>query len=126
MTLVAAVGHAGQIGRGRGLPWHDAADLRMFRAVTMGGLCIVGKNTARTLPTLDGRDVVVWQRHYSIKEFVKLNATRQIFIIGGATIYRLWLPYVRRSIITHIDYHGEADTHMPRLWGKWRRDDATG
>lgn len=116
VKAIAAVGNFGQIGNRGRLPWHEPADLATFKAITMGGICVVGKHTAETLPPLAGRTVVVWRRDDNPIEFAEANQHRPIWICGGAHIYRAWMPYISTSIISHIDYDGRADTFMPWLW----------
>lgn len=116
VKLIAAVGNFGQIGQGGKLPWYDRRDLEHFKALTMGGICVVGKNTAATLPTLPGRDVYIWRRADNCQAFAEANADRSIWICGGAGIYKTWRPFVSMSIITHIDYNPKADVYMPFLW----------
>lgn len=116
VKAVVAIGNFGQIGHDGKLPWHDRRDLAHFKALTMGGLCIVGKKTAHTLPELPGRDLYIWQRGDDPVRFAERNAHRDIWIIGGATIYRLWMPFISMSIVTHIDYDTQCDTYMPFMW----------
>lgn len=116
VKLIVAMGNFGQIGNKGGLPWHAPADLKQFRRLTMGGICIVGKGTAATLPELPGRDVVIWNRENSIPDYCEANAHRMIWVCGGAQIYKLWLPFVGTSVISHIDFNDKCDTYMPWLW----------
>jgi len=116
VKLIVAIGNFGQIGNRGQLPWHDPDDLAMFKAVTMGGLCIVGKATFATLPDLPGRDVVVWKRGVSPDEFALAHSDRQIWVCGGRSIYREWLPHVSTSIVSHIDFDPKCDRYMPWLW----------
>ena len=120
VKMIVAVGNSGQLGLKGVLPWHAPEDLKLFKAVTMGGICIVGKATAQTLPKLEGRDVVVWERDKSIAEFVNAHRHRDIWVCGGVRIYMAWREHASLTILSHIDYDGPADTHMPRLW---RRND---
>lgn len=115
--LIAAVGRNGELGKNDKLLWHDSEDLKFFKMMTEGHVCIVGKNTFRELPLLLGRTVHVMKRNETCEFLIEKFVNRKIFIIGGATIYKLWMPYVRRSFITHIDYDkNDADTYMPFMW----------
>lgn len=87
-----------------------------FRQVTMGQVVVVGFNTAQHLPKLFGRTVHIMTRGQTPEEVMAQYLDQDLWIAGGTKTYQLWLPYVRRSYITHIDYDGEADTYMPSLW----------
>ena len=121
VKLIAAIGNYGQIGDAGKLPWYDRRDLKHFRELTMGGICVVGKTTAKTLPTLEGREVIVWRSFMPIEPFIQKHKDRAIWVCGGAHIYKAWLPYVSISILTHIDYNPKADVYMPWLWRKPKR-----
>lgn len=116
VKLIVAIGNYGQIGRAGRLPWHDPADLRHFERMTEGDICIVGRRTFDTLPELPGRDVVRWERNRNIHDFVRENKDRVIWVCGGAAIYKLWLPHVSMSLISHIDHDTKGDVYMPFLW----------
>lgn len=116
VKAIVAVGNFGQIGNKGVLPWHDKRDLAHFKLLTMGGLCVVGSKTAHTLPRLEGRDVYIWRREDDPIAFANINNGRDIWIIGGAAIYKRWLPFVGMTILTHIDFDTQCDTYMPWLW----------
>lgn len=120
VVLIAAVGNNGQIGLKGNLPWHNPADLEFFKTTTSGHVVLVGKHTYATLPKLPNRLVYVQSRDKTLDYYVYMRdkhyPAKTLFIAGGATIYELWKPFVSRSIISHIDYDGEADTFMPHLW----------
>jgi len=121
VNLIAAVGRRGQLGLGDTLPWHDPEDLKWFKAQTMGGILIAGGRTFDALPALSG-DRLLFRfstgndPHRMLKMAADLAPDRTIWIIGGARTYEAFMPWVRRSVITHIDYDGPADVFMPLLW----------
>lgn len=118
VNLIAAVGRRGQLGLGGRIPWHDPADLRWFRQLTMGGLVVVGWRTAQALPSLPGRELVVMKRGADpaciLAALDGLQETRPLWIAGGAKTYELWMPHVTRFHVGVVDYDGPADTWMPR------------
>lgn len=124
IRLIAAIGRHGQIGLGDKLPWHDPTDLAWFRAQTMGATLIIGKRTRQALPPLPGRSILQWQgedpAEFLDQAFSAIDQedrpNRTVFIAGGAKTYSAFLPFVRTSIITHIDYDGPATAYMPALW----------
>ena len=117
LVLIAAVGKQGQLGLGNALPWHDPADLRWFKQTTMGHRLIVGWRTAQSLPPLPGRTIIVDDTKRAPEAFLADLEPGVIYVAGGAKTYARYLPLTRRSIITHVDYSGNADVFMPPLWG---------
>lgn len=134
VCLIAAVGRRGQLGLGGALPWHNKEDLRWFRQTTEGHVLVMGRKTAVSLLAVDvergiigqpnagavygwsGRTVHVMSRAEPVSVVVAKYDHRIIFVAGGETVYRLWMPYVERCYITRIDYDGPADVWMPPLW----------
>ena len=108
-AIVAVDAHWG-IGRDGGLLFRISADLRRFKALTMGHTVVMGRRTLQSLPGgrgLPGRR--------------KLDAAGEdAFVIGGAQVYRLLLPVCRRLYVTQIDADGGADVFFPEpapeLW----------
>ena len=118
VNLIAAVGNQGQLGLNGILPWHCRDDLQWFKRMTMGGIVVVGWNTAQKLPNLPGRDVLVFDRNASFDGVIKYaeQQGKDLWIAGGAKTYLAWLDKVDRCYISRIDYSGEADVYMPPLW----------
>jgi len=116
VNLIAAVGKSGQLGLMGKLPWHDAEDLKWFKKMTMNGFVIMGGNTLSHVPSLEGRLLVGWRRDIDpeglIKTLTEMDPKRDIWIAGGAKTYRAFMPFVRRSFITHIEYDGPADVFL--------------
>lgn len=99
------------------MPWHDPEDLAWFRQETMGSTIIFGMATMLRLPHLPGREVVPDNPLVPPGEFLERFAGQgRIFVGGGAKTYARYLPFVRRSFITRVDYDGDADVWMPALW----------
>jgi dihydrofolate reductase len=125
------------IGRGNALPWHLPADLRHFKAVTLGKPVLMGRKTWDSLgrPLPDRRNLVLsrdpafappgCEVFRSLEGVLELAHTPQpppeIMVIGGAEIYRLLLPYSRRLYLTWVeaDIHGDAWFPAPD-WRAWR------
>lgn len=134
VTLVVARATNGVIGRNGDLPWRISADLKRFKALTMGSAMIMGRRTFDSLPkVLPGRRHIVLTRDrnwsapgaevaHSVDEALSLAESEPISIIGGAEIFELFLPHADRLELTEV--HGEiaGDTFMadPRTTGEWR------
>src|SRR6185295_11946359 len=93
ITLVVARARNGVIGRGGGLPWHIPADLKRFKALTMGTVMVMGRRTFASLPgLLPGRRHIVmtrdpeWQADgaelaRSVEESLRLSGGEPVSII---------------------------------------------
>lgn len=134
ISIVAAVGKNNELGRGNDLIWHIKEDLKNFKDLTMGKYIVMGKNTYKSLPRhLEGRKYIVlsssldniddgmlFKDFNKLLEFVK-NLDEEIMIIGGASIYKLFLPYANKLYLTEIDSEEKADVYFP----KFNKDDYT-
>src|SRR6266480_2277939 len=107
-SLIVAMDRKGVIGRGGGLPWRLSADLKRFKALTMGHHIVMGRKTFESLGRLlPGRTTVLVSRSLghmdgaavvpSINGALAMGAAdSEVFIIGGAEIFSLALPKVER------------------------------
>lgn len=128
ISIVAAVGKNNELGRGNDLIWHIKEDLKNFKDLTMGKYIVMGKNTYESLPRhLEGRKYVVLSSSLDnidngilFKDFDKLlefvnNLDEEVMIIGGARVYRLFLPYATKLYLTEIDSEEKADVYFPEF-----------
>jgi len=134
VTLVVARAQNGVIGRGGKLPWHLPADLRRFKALTMGTVMVMGRKTFDSLPgLLPGRRHVVltrdrnWfalgaERASSVANALELAGAEPISVIGGADIFALFLPIADRIELTEVleDIAGDTCWPDPRHSANWR------
>jgi len=134
ITLVVARAQNGVIGRGGKLPWHIPADLKRFKALTMGSVMIMGRKTFESLPgLLPGRRHIVLTRDptwraegaevaQGVDEALQLAGGEPVSIIGGAHIFREFLPLADRIELTEVLEEVEGDTIMadPRASDVWR------
>lgn len=140
VTLIVARATNGVIGRDGTLPWHIPADLKRFKALTMGSVMIMGRRTFDSLPgLLPGRRHVVLTRDpsWSAKGAevahdpdgaLALAGNAPISVIGGADIFALFLPIAERIELTEVHSNVEGDTVLPdpKLedgWSEARRED---
>jgi dihydrofolate reductase len=126
---IAAVAQNGAIGKGGKLPWHYSADMKFFKETTMGHAVVMGRKTWLTLKKpLKGRLNIVLSRDGSLEpqeslvvlsdidSVLSLNnsLSTDMFVIGGAQIYREFLPHIEQWIITEVPLTIErADAFMP-------------
>ena len=125
ISIVAAVGKNNELGRGNDLIWHIKEDLKNFKDLTMGKYIVMGKNTYES--HLEGRKYVVLSSSLDnidngilFKDFDKLlefvnNLDEEVMIIGGARVYRLFLPYATKLYLTEIDSEEKADVYFPEF-----------
>jgi len=134
ITLVVARAQNGVIGRDGKLPWHLPTDLRRFKALTMGSAMVMGRKTFESLPSLlPGRRHIVLTRNRnwrgdgaetanSVEDAISLAGAEPLSIIGGADIFRLFLPLADRVELTEVleDVPGDTVIADPRESGNWR------
>jgi dihydrofolate reductase len=132
LALIAALDRRRGIGRNGGLLWHESADQKHFRAVTMGCPVIMGRKTWDSLPArfkpLPGRRNIVVTRNAawraegaepagSLSAAIALAASAdKTFVIGGGELYAIALPQADEVLLTEIDAEfGGADSFFPEL-----------
>lgn len=126
LSLIVAHDETGLIGRDGDLPWRLPNDLRHFKALTLGHAVLMGRKTWQSLPRrpLPGRDNRVMTRDAAFAApgaavFTDLAAALaapmqgELFVIGGAELYRLCLPLARRLYLTLVHTRAEGDTYFP-------------
>lgn len=134
ITLVAAIGRNGVIGRGDLLPWRLKSDMVHFKAATMGKPVLMGRRTflsiGRPLPgrtnivlTRDAgfsaRGVVVATSLEKALEVARGDAARrstdEIIIAGGADLYAQTLPLADRLVLTEVALEPQGDVLFPPI-----------
>ena len=125
ITLVLARSLNGVIGHEGRLPWHIPADLKRFKAITMGTVMVMGRRTFNSLPgLLPGRRHIVLTRDrswraegaevaHSLEEALAFAGDAPVSIIGGADVFALALPIADRIELTEVLSDIEGDTIMP-------------
>ncbi len=123
--LIVAIAENGVIGAQGEMPWHIPADLRRFKALTMGKPMVMGRKTFESLPgVLPGRRHIVLTRDslwdedgaevvHSAREALGLANAPHVAIVGGAEIYRLFLPLAERIELTEIHSEPSGDAIFP-------------
>lgn len=136
VSLVAALARNGVIGKDGGLPWHLPADLRAFKATTMGKPVVMGRKTWESIGRpLPGRLNIVVSRNrqlelasatvcHSLNEALAAAAGQgypEVMIIGGAAIYAEALPIADALILTIVHADIDGDRSFPDYAdGQWR------
>ena len=114
------------------------ADRRFFRELTRGSAVIVGRRTLEDFPggrPLPGRENIILTRRditvdgakvaHSPEEAAAAAESERVFVIGGASVYRAMLPYIRRVYVTKIGAEPRSDSFFPDLDADpgWRETD---
>ena len=132
MNLIVAVDNNWAIGNKGNLLVSIPEDMKFFRKVTMDNVVVLGRKTLAGFPNglpLKGRDNIIFSRNLGYKvdgadvvhskeelfEKLKEYKDRDIYVIGGGSIYEMLLPYCKYAYVTKIDYKYEADTFFPNL-----------
>jgi dihydrofolate reductase len=121
----------GVIGRDGQLPWHLPADLRRFKAGTMGKPMVMGRKTFESFPSpLPGRRHIVLTRDRSwsaagaeaahdVDSALALAGEGEVAVIGGAEVFALFLDRAARVELTEVHAAPEGDAVVPAFEG-WR------
>jgi dihydrofolate reductase len=138
ISIIAAVAENGVIGRTGKLPWHLSDDLRRFKRLTMGRTIVIGRRTWESIGRpLPGRRMIVVSRQAQYRvdaENVEVAASLddalrvaeavgedEVFIVGGAELYRESLARADRLHLTRVHASVEGDTVFPPIeWRAWR------
>jgi len=129
ISIIVAISEDYGIGRNNELLWHIPEDLKRFKKLTYGQSVIMGKKTWESLPKkpLPGRKNIVLTDDprecidccitaYSVEDAIDKSAgDEEIFIIGGGSVYRQFMPLADRLYITHIHKKAPADTYFPEI-----------
>ena len=129
ISIIACVGKNLELGKNNDLLWHLPNDLKYFKKVTLGKTIIMGRKTFESLPhVLPNRRNIVLQRSNkkkidSVEVFNDISSVLEnvknedeVFVIGGASIYKQFLEYANKLYLTEVDkdYPG-ADVYFPKF-----------
>lgn len=135
ISIIVAASDNDAIGINQRLPWRLSADLKRFKALTTGHTVIMGRKTFESLPNgplPNRRNIVLTSKDNgkftgctvckSVEEALKAcKEESEVFIIGGASVYRLTLPIADKIYITRVHHcFDSADTFLPPVeWSEW-------
>ncbi|MBL7894214.1 MAG: dihydrofolate reductase [Bacteroidia bacterium] len=127
LSSIVATGLNNEIGKDNKLLWHLPADLKFFKSTTMGSPIIMGRKTFESIGrVLPGRKNIIISRNTELKiegaevfasfeEMIKNCDVEKAFIIGGAEIYKLSMPFVNEIYRTLVKSNFDADTFFPEI-----------
>ena len=132
---IAAVAHNYVIGKDGDLPWHLPADLKWFKAQTLGKPCLMGRRTLESFPApLRGRRNIALTRQpgYEAPEGVEVahsldealamaGEAQEVMILGGARVYEELMARADRFYLTVVHADVDGDTRFPPFdLAQWR------
>ena len=130
LSIVVAKAKNNIIGKENNLIWHLPEDLKHFKEITTGHTIIMGRKTFESLGrVLPNRKHIIFSQNPDFKvnnenvEVVHsllqiqdlIEGKEEAFVIGGAMIYNLLMPYVTKMYVTEIDKEFEGDTFFPKI-----------
>lgn len=130
LSIIVAVANKQVIGKDNQLIWHLPEDLKRFKKLTTGHTIIMGRKTfeslGRILPNrkhvilcndaqlnIQDENVEILEDIDSLKPYIE--SQEEYFVIGGATIYKLLMPYTQKMYITKIHEDFEGDVYFPEI-----------
>ncbi|MAE42886.1 type 3 dihydrofolate reductase [Candidatus Woesearchaeota archaeon] len=126
ISFVVAMGRNKVIGSNNSLPWNMPADMKHFKKLTLGKPIIMGRKTYETIgkPLPNRKNIIITRDQdykaegcivaHSIEESLQsAENAEEVMVIGGAQIYKEFLPKANRIYLTIIDHDFEGDTHFP-------------
>ncbi len=139
ISIIAAMGNNRVIGINNQLPWKLPADMKFFRATTMGKPVLMGRKTYESIgKPLPGRTNIIITRDldfhaegcvvtHSIEEALQqAGAEKEVMIIGGASLYKQVLPLAQRFYLTRVHASFEGDSYFPEFDSKeWSTTERT-
>lgn len=133
VSIIVAIAQNGTIGDKNSLLWHIKEDMRFFRTTTSGHPVIMGRKTFESLgskPLPKRTNIVITRADrefegvltaHSLEEAIRMaGEDEEIFVMGGAQIYREALSVVDRMYITVVERDYEGDTSFPEIdFSQW-------
>ena len=126
INIIAAVGKNLELGKGNDLVWRIKEDLNYFKELTTNKIIVMGYNTylsiGRLLP--NRKNIIISKENRNIEGAIVLNSIKdvlnldeeEIFIIGGASIYKQFIPYADNLYLTEINSEDDkADVFFPKF-----------
>ena len=141
ISLIAAIADDYAIGYKKKLPWHLPADLKHFKELTTGGTVLMGKRTFESLPNgpLPNRKNIVltsilseavnegYFEADSMEDALEICANiENVFVIGGAAVYKQFMPVADAMYLTWVHGDFQADTYFPDIdFSQWKETSRT-
>lgn len=134
ISIIVAIAQNYAIGKNNELLWHISNDLKRFKKITQGHSVLMGKKTYESLPKVplpNRKNIVITDvagekfegciTVYSIEEAMQVcENDEEVFVIGGGSIYRQFLPKADKLYLTKVHKDFDADTFFPEInYDEW-------
>lgn len=140
ISIIVATDENWIIGKKNGLPWKLSADLKHFKALTTGHTVIMGRKTFDSIgkPLPERTNIIITRNSdFKVPDCIVVGSMEEaleaspdndeIFVMGGAEIYKQFLPIVQTIYLTRIHHRFDGDISFPALnpadWKETRRED---
>lgn len=138
ISIIVAFDQNQLIGDQNRLPWHFKEDLKYFKEKTTGHDILMGRHTFESILAYQNRPlpnrhhiVLTTSQDYDYNDVTITSdlenvistypSDKELFVIGGRSVYGQVMPYAKRLYITHIDAVYEGDTYFPSIdWTQWK------
>lgn len=131
LSIIVAAAQNMAIGKDNDLLWHISEDLKRFKSLTSGHPVVMGRKTFESLPKKPlpkRRNIVLTHDaefafpgvdvcHTLQDVLAAVKGEEETFVMGGATIYQQFLPFVQRLYVTWVYQDFEADVYFPAIDG---------
>lgn len=131
ISIIVAIAKDNVIGKDNKLLWHISEDLKRFKRITTNKKMIMGRKTFQSLPgILPNREHIIITRDpdfkvdsdqvtivHSLNSLIEKyeKSEEEVFVIGGAEIYKQFLPHAQKLYWTKIEEAFEGDTYFPEI-----------
>lgn len=126
ISMIVAYGKNWEIGLNNQMLWHISEDFKNFKTITSGHHILMGRKTFESIgkPLPNRTSIVLSKKGFSQDgvhsfsdvqdafNFARKNAEEELFIIGGANIYKTLFPYVDKMYLSEVDFKGKADAFL--------------
>ncbi len=130
MKAIVAVDKCWGIGKNNDLLFSIPADMKFFRETTAGKVVVMGANTLKSFPngnplknrvnivlstTINRDDCIVVRSVDELFKEIEKYSPDDVFLIGGARLYKTLIPYCESALVTKVDADGGAEVFFPDL-----------
>ena len=128
VTIVVAMGENNAIGKNNELLWYLPKDLRHFKTITKGHTVIMGRKTFESvgMPLPNRRNIIITRNTdlaiegtevvHTLEDALELcKQGEEVFVIGGAEIYKIAMPHTDKIYLTVVHENFEADAFFPEI-----------
>jgi len=129
ISMIVAYGKNWEIGLNNQMLWHISEDFKNFKTITSGHHLLMGRKTFESIgkPLPNRTSIVLSQsgfKHEGVYTFDNIQKSldfareageEELFIIGGANIYKTMFPYVDKMYLTEVDFEGNADAFLDEI-----------